>query len=243
MSNSLVIFAKAPIAGQVKTRLCPPLTLEQAAELAGCFLIDAVERACSLPGVDVYIAFSPAESEPLFRALLPFPVLYLAQRGNSLGERELNIFLDLQQKTPSRIVLIGSDIPTLPTSHLQEAFGKLADTHCDAVFGPSSDGGYYLIGMRKAYPQLFENITWSTPTVMDETLAQAQKHHLNVALVPQWYDVDDESDLARLVAELSTPNSDMNALTPRTYGALLQIGLLRATAQRLVPGRSPACGG
>ena len=225
MSNILVIFAKAPIAGQVKTRLCPPLTLEQAAELARCFLLDIVERVCSLPGVDVYIAFSPADSEPIFRALLPFPVSYFVQRGNSLGERELNIFLNLQQKKSSRVVLIGSDIPTLPISHLQEAFGKLADTHCDAVFGPSSDGGYYLVGMREVHTVLFENITWSTSTVMAETLAQAQKHNLDVAVVPQWYDVDEHAELLRLVEELKTTTTPSAA--PRTSALLRQLGFFR----------------
>src|SRR5581483_5043371 len=142
MSSVLVIFAKAPTAGQVKTRLCPPLTPAQAAELARCFLIDTVERACTLPSIQVYVAFTPAESENIFRTLLPFPVHYLPQRGNSLGERELNVFLDLQERGASRIVLIGSDIPTLPLAHLLEAFTALEDSQCDAVFGPSSDGGY-----------------------------------------------------------------------------------------------------
>jgi rSAM/selenodomain-associated transferase 1 len=222
--NILVIFAKAPVEGQVKTRLCPSLTPAQAAELARCFLIDTVERACSLPGVQVYVAFTPADSEAVFRALLPFPVQYLAQRGSSLGERELNIFLDLQQKDASRIVLIGSDIPTLPDSHLQEAFIRLEDTQCDAVFGPSSDGGYYLVGTRDGHRALFENIPWSTPTVMEETLAQARRHNLKVVLVPRWYDVDDEQDLHRLIVELS--EAENSASHPRhTRAALVRFGL------------------
>lgn len=223
MSNTLVIFAKAPLVGQVKTRLCPPLSLIEAAELARCFLVDAVERACRLPNVRVYLAITPAESEPLFRALLPFPVEYLAQRGASLGEREHNIFVDLIQQGATRIVLIGSDIPTLPLSHLQEAFQHLEDARCDAVFGPSSDGGYYLVGLRALHPELFENITWSTSSVMAETLAQAQKHGLNVALVPSWHDVDDKDDLARLVAALSQPDGHTHA--PRTKALLTQLGL------------------
>jgi uncharacterized protein len=222
--NILVIFAKAPIEGQVKTRLCPPLTLTQAAGLARCFLIDTVERACALPEVQVYIAFTPADSEPVFRALLPSSVKYLAQRGSSLGERELNIFLDLEQSGTSRIVLIGSDIPTLPASHLQEAFTKLGDTRCDAVFGPSRDGGYYLVGMRQAHRALFEIIAWSTPTVMEETLAQARRYNLNVTLVPQWYDVDEEKDLQQLVAELSRMGSSMS-IPHRTRAALIRFGL------------------
>ena len=93
------IFAKAPIAGQVKTRLCPPLTHEHAAELFRCFLLDTVERMCSLETVQVFLAITPADSEPLFRQLfhqmIPFPVRYLPQRGDSLGEREINMLVDM----------------------------------------------------------------------------------------------------------------------------------------------------
>jgi rSAM/selenodomain-associated transferase 1 len=224
MSNTLVIFAKAPLVGQVKTRLCPPLSSGEAAELARCFLVDTVERAYHLPAVRVYLAITPAESEPIFRALLSFPVEYIAQRGRSLGEREYYVFDDLLQRGATRIVLIGSDIPTLPFSHLQEAFQRLEDTRCDAVFGPSSDGGYYLVGMRVPHPELFENITWSMPSVMAETFAQAQKHKLNIALLPSWYDVDDKDDLARLVIELR--QSDSHTQAPTTKAFLTRLGLL-----------------
>jgi len=87
MPNALVIVAKAPVVGQVKTRLCPPLTTAEATELFRCFLVDTVARACTVPDVQVCLAFTPADSEGLFRALLPFPLRYLPQRGNSLGER------------------------------------------------------------------------------------------------------------------------------------------------------------
>ncbi len=220
--NVLVIFTKAPIEGQVKTRLCPPLTLAQAAELACCFLVDTVERACQLPSVEVYIAFTPADSELYFRQILPFPVKYIAQRGDSLGERESSIFSNLLERKVSRVVLIGSDIPTLPPSHLQEAFSQLENVQCDAVFGPSNDGGYYLVGMREVHKELFKNITWSTPTVMAETLVQARTHNLNVGLVPTWYDVDAKEDLYRLAAELNQgKNSDT---APRTHAVLTRFG-------------------
>lgn len=222
-SNALVIFAKAPIEGQVKTRLCPPLTLAQAAELARCFLIDTVERACSLSEAQVYIAFTPAHSEPIFHTLLSFLVEYLPQRGSSLGERELNVFLDLQQQEARNVVLIGSDIPTLPLTHIQEAFTFLADPDCHAVFNPTEDGGYCLVGMRKPHRPLFENITWSTATVLRDTLAQAHRHQLTVKLLSPWYDVDEASDVSRLAAELS--QSDKASEAPRTRALLSRLGL------------------
>src|SRR5262249_30799763 len=144
MPNALVIVAKAPVVGQVKTRLCPPLSAAEAAELFRCFLGDTVERACTLPGTQVCLAFAPADSEALFRALLPFPLHYLPQRGDGLGERLVNIFADLVQQGFHKIVVMDSDSPTLPTAYLREAFVSLSDPSNDAVFGPCRDGGCYL---------------------------------------------------------------------------------------------------
>ena len=226
MPNALVIVAKAPVVGQVKTRLCPPLSAAEATELFRCFLVDTVARACTVPEVQVCLAFTPADSEELFRALLPFPLRYLTQRGNSLGERLVNIFADLLKGGFSRVVIMDSDSPTLPTSYLQEAFAVLGDLKQDAVFGPCSDGGYYLVGARAVHPGLFENITWSTSTVLSETLDQARHHNLNVALLPPWYDVDNGADLQKLAVELG--RLDGNAGVPRTRAFLTQLGLCPA---------------
>src|SRR5262245_55017564 len=187
MSNALVIAAKAPVVGQVKTRLCPPLSPAEATELHRCFLVDTVARASTVPAVQVCLGVTPADSEALFRALLPFPVQYLSQRGDSLGERLVNIFADLLQEGFTRVVIMDSDSPTLPTTYLQEAFTVLGDAKYDAVFGPCSDGGYYLVGARAVHHGLFEHITWSTSSVLTETLAQARMHKLHIALLPSWY--------------------------------------------------------
>jgi len=221
MSSALAIFAKAPIVGQVKTRLCPPLSPEEAKELYQCFLLDTVARALRLPDVQVCLAFTPAESEELLRAFLPGSLLYFPQRGDSLGEREANVFVDLLQKGFSHVVLIGGDIPTLPFFHLQGAFARLTDPRTDVVFGPSEDGGYYLIGARALHPCLFENIAWSTSTVLAETLAQARREGLNVAQVPAWYDVDSAVDLERLTVELQNQSARSNA--PATEALLKQL--------------------
>lgn len=224
MINALAIFAKAPVAGQVKTRLCPPLTHEQAAELFRCFLLDTVERMCSLATVQVFLAITPADSEPLFRQMIPFPVRYLPQRGDSLGEREINMLADMLSEGFSRVIIIGSDIPTLPVRHIQEAFTRLEDAECDAVFGPSTDGGYYLVGARKIHRPLFENIAWSTPQVLEQTLEQARLHQLTVELVPSWYDVDTVEDLQPLVVD-ARYQRDGSGDVPRTRELLRQLGL------------------
>jgi rSAM/selenodomain-associated transferase 1 len=223
MSNALAIFAKAPIAGQVKTRLCPPLTHKQAAELFRCFLLDTVEHMCSLETVQVFLAITPADSEPLFRHMIPFPVRYLPQRGDSLGEREINMLVDMLSEGFSRAVIIGSDIPTLPVAHIQEAFTRLEDPECDAVFGPSTDGGYYLVGVREVHRPLFENVAWSTPQVLEQTLEQARLHQLAVELVPSWYDVDTVEDLQQLVIDVREKRDGSDDV-PRTRELLKRLG-------------------
>ncbi len=223
MPNALVIVAKAPVVGQVKTRLCPPLSAAEATELFRCFLVDTVARACMVPDMQVCLAFTPADSEALFRALLSFPLRYLPQRGNGLGERLVNIFADLLHDGFTRVIIMDSDSPTLPTAYLQEAFALLGDPGNDAVFGPCSDGGYYLVGTRAVHRGLFENITWSTAAVLRETLAQARLHKLHVALLPSWYDIDNGADLHKLAAELG--RLDGNDGVSRTRAFLSQLGL------------------
>ena len=226
MSNALAIFAKAPVAGQVKTRLCPPLTPERAAELSRCFLLDTLERVCGLEAVEVFVAISPTDSESLFRSLIPFPVRYRPQRGASLGERQLNTLGDMMSAGFSRALIIGSDIPTLPVAYVQEAFRRLEDPACDAVFGPSHDGGYYLVGARQPHRRLFENIVWSTPQVLQQTLAQARKYGYAVALVPPWYDVDRPQDLPRLVRDAQERAGGPDD-APRTRQALARLGVTK----------------
>ncbi len=224
MARAVIVFAKAPAVGQVKTRLCPPLSPTEAAELASCFLFDSVARACALPQVQVCLAFTPAESEPRLRELLPFPLHYFPQRGGSLGEREANAFADVFAAGFAEVLLIGSDIPTLPRLHLQQAFEYLDTPENDVVIGASKDGGYYLIAMRMLHLALFEDIHWSTSSVFAETLAQARQARLRVAQVPAWYDVDEHADLYKLIEELTPPESA--AYAPQTRAALVRLGLV-----------------
>ena len=224
LSNALVIFAKWPVPGQVKTRLCPLLQPEQAADLARCFLVDTVERVCSLKDVQVWLAFTPEDTEALFRELLPFSVRYLPQRGKDLGERELHVFVDLLGKEAASVAIMGSDIPSVPLASLQAAFALLKKPSCDAVFGPSSDGGYYFVGAKAVHTPLFENIEWSTEKVLEQTLRQAHLHHLNVSLMPRWHDVDTAEDLQQLAEQLAQLRDDENA--PRTRAFLKRLAFL-----------------
>lgn len=224
MSQALAIFAKAPIAGLVKTRLCPPLTVAEAATLYRCFLSDTIARMSTLADVDLVLAVTPAHSAPWFREIWPALVHCIPQRGHSLGEREAHVFRDLLQQGYHRVVLIGSDIPTLPVTHVCDAFALLADSVNDVVLGPSHDGGYYLLGVRQLHPTLFEDIPWSTSTVFADTVAHAQQAGLTVAQVPAWYDVDTVAALQQLVEELTPAAHAVRA--PQTRALLTRLGLL-----------------
>jgi uncharacterized protein len=202
---ALAIVTKAPTAGSVKTRLSPPLTLDEAAELQACFLKDTAESLATLgaagrcAGIAVY---TPEGAEPLFRGLLPPDFRLFPQRGNGFGDRLLNAAVDILAAGYGSVCLIDSDSPTLPAAALEAAMAALAQPGERVVLGPTDDGGYYLIGMTAARPRLFADITWSTDQVLAQTAARAQEAGLEIVLLPRWYDVDDGASLHRLCEEL-----------------------------------------
>jgi hypothetical protein len=198
---SCAIMAKAPQAGQVKTRLCPPLTPEEAAALYRCFLADKIAQIRALARVRPAIAFTPEEERAAFEALAP-GFLLVPQRGPDLGRRLLGSLTELLGEGAAAVA-VDSDTPTLPTTFLQQAIDLLAVRGVDVVLGPTEDGGYYLIGVRRPHPELFEGMPWSTPRVLDETLARAEAAGLETACLPQWFDVDTPADLERLRTTLS----------------------------------------
>lgn len=203
MPVPLLIMAKAPVLGQVKTRLCPPLSPEMALRLYTCFLGDKVAQIHALPGALPGVAYTPADARAQFRALVPEEFLLLPQRGGDLGERLCHAFDDLLADGHAGALLIDSDSPTLPTSYLEQALAAMKRPEVDLVLGPCDDGGYYLVGLRGPRPELFEGIAWSTPAVMPQTLAKAKGLGLTVYLLPEWYDVDTAEDLRRLESALA----------------------------------------
>jgi uncharacterized protein len=209
---ALGVMVKAPRAGASKTRLVPPLTHEEAAALSACFLRDTaanIAAACesagrvggggAASGVAVY---TPAGAESAFDGLLPANFSLLAQRGEGFGERLFNAAEDLLRLGYDSLCLIDSDSPTLPTAALAAAVGELSRPGDRVVLGPADDGGYYLIGLKRAHRDLFERIDWSTGRVLAQTVERAREIDLDVALLPAWYDVDDAATLARLCEEL-----------------------------------------
>lgn len=198
--RALLVMAKQPVPGLTKTRLTPPLTPEQAAQLYASLLqdtLDAVRAAQSIFPFTPYIAYYPEEAKESFRALAPDFQLVL-QRGQTLSERLQSVLSTVQAQGYDQVAAINSDSPSLPPAYLTGAFEELDKPQIDAVFGPCEDGGYYLIGWKRPYPRLLREVTMSTTHVLSDTLAIARQEKIEVAVLPAWYDVDDVVDLERL---------------------------------------------
>lgn len=203
---ALAVMAKAPRPGRVKTRLSPPLTLEQSAALNTCFLRDTTRNlaAVSASGHSAgVISYTPVGDEALFEGLLPDSFVLVAQRGDAFGERLLASAEDILSCGYSAVCLIDSDSPTVPTAAFQQAVDELLRPGDRIVLGGSDDGGYYLIGMKRPHSEPFANITWSTGSVYAETVAAIRAAGIELVELPTWYDVDDGATLAVLRNELN----------------------------------------
>jgi uncharacterized protein len=253
---ALGVMTKAPQAGRVKTRLVPPLTPEEAAELNKCFLRDtgaAISSACSRRpvcppkpqrrrvgdtdktrefnashgeaataracGVAVY---TPVGAESAYTDILPADFGLLPQRGDKFGERLYLALEDLFKCGFASVCLIDSDSPTVPAENFAEAVELLSRREDRVVIGPSDDGGYYLIGVKKPHRHLFEQIDWSTERVLNQTIQRANEIGLEVRLLPSGYDVDDGASLRRLCDELLGENAGVG-LAPSTRKFLTSI--------------------
>jgi len=227
---AMAVMAKAPRAGKVKTRLCPPLTLEQSAALNICFLRDTAEDLAAIAASGSsqgLICYTPIGDEAAFDGLLPDRFSLIAQRGDKFGERLLAAAEDILGCGFGAVCLIDSDSPTVPTAAFERAIAELARPGDRIVLGPSHDGGYYLIGLKHPHPEPFANITWSTSTVLAETIARCVTAQIEVVLLPLWYDVDDAATLSLLSAELLEATPPAFAITsgyaaPRTRSFLLE---------------------
>jgi rSAM/selenodomain-associated transferase 1 len=202
VDRALIVVAKEPQPGETKTRLSPPLSDQQAAELYRCFLLDTLELMLRVETAQPILAYTPDKAEPFFRHFAPPEFVLRRQVGADLGARLDNALTHCLQEGYKQVVVMDSDSPTLPAAILEQAFQSLAHPDVDVVLGPCEDGGYYLIGVKAPCPALFQEIAWSTSTVTAETLQRARAHGLRVACLPRWYDVDTYVDLQRLAEEL-----------------------------------------
>ncbi len=210
----LVVLAKWPQPGRAKTRLSQAIGTVNAMALARAFLADTLALGARSGADELLVAYAPRGARTEFRRLAPH-VRLVAQPNAVFGSR-LRAALRAGHARAARVVLIGTDSPTLPATTLRAAFERLDAV--DAVLGPATDGGYYLIGARRPLPSsVFAQMPWSTSTVAAETLRRLASAQLRVAVLPRWYDVDDATGVARLSRDFRLGRA------PRTRDALARI--------------------
>ena len=214
-TESLILFAKPPLAGRVKTRLAANLGSEGAAQLYACFLRDAAGTARALgearPGANLVCEWALEQGDSLdefpLTDWLPGAFLHRAQTGADLGAR-MAAALGRCLAFGRRAVLIGTDFPDLPHEVLIDAFEKLeSGDEPKIALGPAADGGYYLIGMNRFLPEIFTGIPWSTGEVLSRTMEKADTLGVGTAFLPEWRDVDEADDLEALKSRLSRDDS------------------------------------
>jgi uncharacterized protein len=229
---ALALMTKAPRAGKVKTRLVPPLTNEEAAQLNRCFLQDtgaAISVCCGgltgassgpiARGVAVY---TPVGAEADYADILPTDFSLLPQRGENFGERLYFAAEDLFKCGFDSVCLIDSDSPTIPVENFTRAVELLSLPGDRVVLGPCDDGGYYLVGLKQLHQGVFERIDWSTERVLEQTIMRAAQIGVDVHELPRGLDVDDHVALRRLCGELLDKNTRDN-VAPQTQQFLREL--------------------
>jgi rSAM/selenodomain-associated transferase 1 len=207
------IMCKTPIPGSSKTRLSPPLSAAECAEISTCFIRDLANTIHELSlsgGVVPYAVYTPKGSEESLRRLLPDSFKLALQCEGGFGVRLLQGTIDLLNDGHSGAILVNSDSPTLPKAVLKQAVDAVANGD-NVTLSPAVDGGYTLIGLSKPHARLFEDIPWSTSEVYRLTLERAREIGLSVKIVHGWYDVDDSQSLKMLEDELSGKRLDFMA--------------------------------
>jgi uncharacterized protein len=221
---ALAVMTKAPRPGQVKTRLVPPLTAEEAAELNAAFLRDlsmSIICACEMSPAQAVAVYTPVGSEAAYENILPRGVALLPQRGENFDERLIFAAEDLFALGFASVCLINSDSPSVPSQNFAEAAIELSEPADRVVLGPANDGGYYLIGLKRMRRRLFEEIDWSTDRVCKQTEHRASELGLRVHKLAPGLDVDDTTSLARLSDELLSEKSSQVAPHTRKFLAEL----------------------
>ena len=224
------VMAKAPQSGRSKTRLCPPLTPDQAASLSAAFLRDTTQNivaASRHAPIVPCAAYAPPGAEALIAAhLAPGTGLVLADGSapvpagvEGFGRCLLQAIEGMLAQGHAAACVLSSDIPTLPTHRLVEAAETLLAPGDRGVFGACDDGGYYILGLKRAHAHLFSDIAWSSDSVAGTTRARAKEIGLDLVELEPWYDVDDAASLARLTAETA------GYAAPATRAVLSRLGL------------------
>lgn len=219
MKKTLIVFAKEPIPGKVKTRLKPLLSDRQCSGLYTALLRDTLCAARSAGAGQNILCYESCGRSPIFLRRNRDGFVLRKQTGKDLGDRLRNAFDRVLEKEGDSAVIIGSDTPHLPCAYIKRAFRELQEK--DIVIGPSRDGGYYLIGLKTVCPGLFENIPWSTEKVASLTIRKAKDRGLTISLLPRLEDIDDPGSLQRFKKRLMK----RIASAPHTREYLLSLSL------------------
>ena len=217
-----LVFAKYPQAGQVKTRMAPPLTPEQASKLHLACLQTVFERLSSIRAFDISLWVTPDEQASRLCSLLGLSEAQgRGQGGGDLGARLKRAAASALGGEAGAVVLFGADSPTIPLAWLRRALRELEEH--EAVLGPTEDGGYYLLGLRVHVPALFSGIAWGTSRVAEQTMQRAGAAGVDLVTLPTWYDVDRIEDLERARADLETMDGAEGPAAQRLRGLLLEL--------------------
>ncbi len=193
--KAIILMTRVPIPGKTKTRLMEILSGDECAQIHKCFLMDLFNIFNFIKEeIDVFLTYTPENSFDLMKNMVPDYIHCFPQEGSDLGERMHNAFRYVISKGYNEVILIGSDIPDIQDNELREAFIKLR--YSDMVLGPTLDGGYYLIGMREANKEIFNNkLKWGNKSVLEGTIDIANSLGLDVELVNKHRDIDTKEDL------------------------------------------------
>lgn len=193
------VFCKHPQPGEVKTRLAEYIGAHDCVQLSAAFVEDLTLQF-RMVGERRVLGFSPADSALYFGKFSKIGYDLWPQPQGDLGDRIKAFFGETLQDETDTSVLIGSDSPTIPREYVTQAFDRLQEFDC--ILGPAMDGGYYLVGLRRPVPELFEQISWSGANVLSQTVQRIAEMGLSLALLPPWYDVDDLHDLRMLAGHI-----------------------------------------
>jgi rSAM/selenodomain-associated transferase 1 len=245
-SCGIAVMAKASLSGLTKTRLVPPLSLDEAAAFNTAFLQDVaanIVAAGQEASIACYMAYGPPGSGAFFQSHFPPAVGLIEAAHPDFGDC---LFVAIEQvlaRGHASAVVLNSDSPTLPTALLVETARLLVQPGDRAVLGPCSDGGYYLLGLKAAHRRLFADVAWSTAVVARQTRERAAEIGLEVHLLPEWYDVDDAASFQLLRREVIEGRAfaSQRRPAPATHTTALLASLLARTdlAQRLDAGAAP----
>jgi uncharacterized protein len=196
--NAVILFARDPILGQVKTRLSSSFDDETILRLYTCFVEDSLGKIRQVDNADCFVGISPSNLSGFFNGIEDSDTRLFVQQGKDLGDKMHQAFVDRFSDGYKKVVIIGSDSPSLPVSYINQTL----TSNKDLILGPSTDGGYYLIAMAGKVSEVFGGIAWGTDRVLDETLNLVEKTGISLELLPVWYDVDLPEDLKFLKTHL-----------------------------------------